>query len=83
MQDKWSYLTSELAERFDMSSNKSGRLVKHLKTPAHGEYRLTTSPHSGKQVEMFVWSQRGCDAVAALLDDNLVLADDTVVPFAP
>ena len=59
MQDKWSYLTSELAERFDMSSNKSGRLVKHLKTPAHGEYRLTTSPHSGKQVEMFVWSQRG------------------------
>ena len=57
--------------------------VRSLGETLEDEYRLTTSPDSGKQVEMFVWSQRRRDAVAALLDDNLVLADDTVVPFAP
>jgi hypothetical protein len=78
------YSTTELAERYDLSPNKFGRVTKHLKTSANGEFRLTTSQHSGKQVEVWAWSQRGCGAVAALLDDTLALADHTVVvPFAP
>lgn len=55
------YTTTELAGEFGVSSQKLGRIAnKYLaKTPENGEYRLSQSQHSSKQVEQFYWNEKG------------------------
>lgn len=55
------YTTTELAVEFETSSQKLGRIAnKYLaKTSEHGEYRLSQSRHSNKQVEQFYWNEKG------------------------
>lgn len=55
------YTTTELAGEFGVSSQKLGRIAnKYLaKAPENGEYRLSQSQHSSKQVEQFYWNEKG------------------------
>lgn len=61
------FTTTQLAANLGMSVQKLSRkeAFKALKTPAHGELRLSKSEHSDKQVEQFHWNAAGHDAVMA------------------
>lgn len=63
------YTATELAEEFGVSANKIGRVANAhgLKTPEFGEYRLSKSKHSARQVEQFHYNERGREALALAL----------------
>lgn len=64
------YSATELAEEFDSTSAMIGRLAtKHnLKVPENGEWRLSKSEYSSKQVETWVYNDAGREAVKNALD---------------
>lgn len=63
--DEKFYTSSELAAEFEMTSAMLGRLANrsNMKVPEFGEYRLSKSRHSDKQVEQWYWNQCGRDAM--------------------
>jgi Rha family phage regulatory protein len=63
--------TTEIAEEFGIAPNTLGGWVGHLKTPEHGELRLTKARHSNKQVDQWFWNAAGAAAVRALLRQRL------------
>lgn len=64
------YSATELAEEFDSTSAMIGRLAtKHnLKVSENGEWRLSKSEYSSKQVETWVYNDAGREAVKNALD---------------
>ena len=67
------WTASELAAEFLVTPQKLGRVanVDGLKTPEYGEYRLSKSRHSNKQVEQFFYNARARKRLAALLNCTL------------
>lgn len=59
------YTTTEIAKGLDSTAQMIGRLANanNLKTEEFGEFRLSKSQHSGKQVEQFYWNAAGRDAI--------------------
>lgn len=55
------WTASDIAKELGVSAQAVGKLAtRHqLKTDQYGEYRLTKSPHSAKQVESFVYNEAG------------------------
>lgn len=55
------FTASDIAKELGVSAQAIGKLAtKHqLKTDQYGEYRLTKSPYSAKQVESFVYNEAG------------------------
>lgn len=55
------YTTTELSGEFGVSAQKLGKIANQylLKTTEHGEYRLSQSKFSSKQVEQFYWNEKG------------------------
>lgn len=64
------YSATELAEEFESTAAMIGRLAtKHnLKVPENGEWRLSKSEYSAKQVETWVYNDTGRDAIRQILD---------------
>ena len=64
IEDKF-YTTTELADELETTSAMLGRLANqnNLKVPEFGEFRLSQSQHSSKQVEQFYWNAAGRDAL--------------------
>lgn len=64
------YSATELAEEFESTAAMIGRLAtKHnLKVPENGEWRLSKSEYSSKQVETWVYNDAGREAVKNALD---------------
>lgn len=63
------YTTTELAEEFESTPAMLGRLANqnNLKVNAFGEYRLSKSQYSSKQVEQFYWNTQGKEAIKDIL----------------
>ena len=63
------YTTTELAEEFESTPAMLGRLANqnNLKINAFGEYRLSKSQYSSKQVEQFYWNIQGKEAIRDIL----------------
>lgn len=63
------YTTTELAEEFESTPAMLGRLANqnNLKINAFGEYRLSKSQYSSKQVEQFYWNTQGKEAIRDIL----------------
>lgn len=63
------YSAGELAEEFGVSATKIGRVANQhgLKTPEFGEYRLSKSRYSAKQVEQFHYNEKGRSALILAL----------------
>ena len=59
------YTSTELAKELDMTSAMIGRLANrdNMKVPEFGEFRLSKSQHSDKQVEQWFWNSAGRDAM--------------------
>lgn len=59
------YTTTELAKELETTSAMLGRLANqnNMKTQEFGEFRLSQSAYSSKQVEQFYWNQSGRDAL--------------------
>lgn len=59
------YTTTEIAKELEIASPVLGRLANqnNLKTQEFGEFRLSQSQHSSKQVEQFYWNAAGRDAL--------------------
>lgn len=59
------YTTTEIAKELDSTAQMIGRLANHhnLKTTDFGEFRLSQSKCSSKQVEQFYWNSKGRDAI--------------------
>lgn len=59
------YTTSELAGEFETTSAILGRLANqnNMRLPEHGEYRLSKSRYSDRQVEQWYWNSAGRDAL--------------------
>lgn len=55
------YTTSELAAEFGISAQMFGKIATRFlaKSPENGEYRLSQSKYSSKQVEQFYWNEKG------------------------
>lgn len=55
------YTTSELAAEFGISAQMFGKIATIFlaKSPENGEYRLSQSKYSSKQVEQFYWNEKG------------------------
>lgn len=55
------YTTTELADEFETTGAMLGRLANqnNMKQPEYGEYRLSKSQHSEKQVEQWYWNEQG------------------------
>lgn len=64
IEDKF-YTTTEIAKELEIASSVLGRLANqnNLKTQEFGEFRLSQSQHSSKQVEQFYWNAAGRDAL--------------------
>ena len=60
---------TEVGRRFGATANAIGRLANAhgLKTAEYGEYVIDKSAHSDKQVQCFLYNQRGVDAIGRLL----------------
>lgn len=63
------YTTTELAEEFESTPAMLGRLANqnNLKINTFGEYRLSKSQYSSKQVEQFYWNTQGKEAIRDIL----------------
>lgn len=63
------YTTTELSEVTLISPQMVGRLANahSMKQEQYGEYRLSKSQHSSKQVEQWFWNQDGFDAMCNLI----------------
>ena len=63
------YTTTELAEEFESTPAMLGRLANqnNLKINTFGEYRLSKSQYSSKQVEQFYWNIQGKEAIRDIL----------------
>lgn len=63
------FTTTDVAEFIGVTANKLGRIANehNMKIPEHGEYRLSKSQHSDKQVEQWHWSARGKYAMEELV----------------
>ncbi len=60
------YTSTELAKQLETTAAMLGRVANknNMKKPdVYGEFRLTTSIHSSKQVEQWYWNQEGVDAM--------------------
>ena len=59
------YTTTEIAKELEIASAVLGRLANqnNLKEPEFGEFRLSQSQYSSKQVEQFYWNSAGRDAL--------------------
>lgn len=59
------YTTTELSKELEIASAVLGRLANqnNLKVPEFGEFRLSQSQYSSKQVEQFYWNATGRDAL--------------------
>lgn len=59
------YTTTEIAKELEIASAVLGRLANqnNLKVPEFGEFRLSQSQYSSKQVEQFYWNSAGRDAL--------------------
>ena len=59
------YTTTEIAKELDSTAQMIGRLANanNLKTEEFGEFRLSKSQYSSKQVEQFYWNAAGRDAI--------------------
>lgn len=64
------YSATELADEFESTAAMIGRLAtKHnLKTPDNGEWRLSKSEYSAKQVETWVYNDAGREAVRHVIE---------------
>ena len=64
------YTTTELADEFETTSAMLGRLANqnNMKQPGHGEYRLSKSQHSDKQVEQWYWNESGRVAMRHIIE---------------
>lgn len=64
------YSTTELAKEFEMTSAMLGRIANsfNLKTNENGEYRLSKSSYSDKQVEQWFWNESGKIALRHAVD---------------
>lgn len=64
------YTTTELADEFETTSAMLGRLANqnNMKQPEHGEYRLSKSQHSDKQVEQWYWNESGRVAMRHIIE---------------
>jgi phage regulator Rha-like protein len=62
-------LAGEVGAMFGVTPNKIGRLANQndMKTPEYGEYRLSKSKHSDRQVETFYYNQAAVDRFEQLL----------------
>lgn len=63
------FLAGEVGALFGVTPNKIGRLANQndMKTPEYGEYRLSKSKHSDRQVETFYYNQAAVDRFEQLL----------------
>ena len=63
------YTTTELAEEFETTSQMLGRLANqnNMKMPEFGEYRLSKSQHSDKQVEQWYWNEAGREGMRDIM----------------
>lgn len=59
------YTTTELAKELETTAAMLGRLANqnNMKTQEFGEFRLSQSAYSSKQVEQFYWNQNGREAL--------------------
>lgn len=59
------YTTTEIAKELDSTAQMIGRLANqhNLKTAEFGEFRLSQSKYSSKQVEQFYWNAAGREAI--------------------
>lgn len=59
------YTTTEIAKELDSTAQMIGRLANqhNLKTTEFGEFRLSQSKYSSKQVEQFYWNAAGREAI--------------------
>jgi phage anti-repressor protein len=66
------YTATELAEEFGVSAQKVGRIATAfgLKNEECGEYRLSKSKYSNKQVEQFYYNEKGRQALAMLFAET-------------
>ncbi|AVR88998.1 BRO-N domain-containing protein [Thauera aromatica] len=62
------YSATEVGERYGITSNMVGRIANEhdLKTSEFGEFRLDKSRHSSKQVESFLYNERGAERVGEI-----------------
>ena len=62
------YTATEIGEMVGMSANMIGRIAvaNNLKTKEYGMYILDKSPHSMKQVNTFVYNERGKDKLVGI-----------------
>lgn len=69
IEDKF-YTTTELADEFETTSAMLGRLANqnNMKLPWHGEYRLSKSQRSDKQVEQWYWNESGRVAMRHIIE---------------
>lgn len=63
------YTASELAAEFGVTPNKIGRIANAcgLKSEEFGEYRLSKSKYSPRQIEQFFYNEKGRAALALML----------------
>lgn len=63
------YTTTELAEATGITPQMVGRLANghSMKRDEFGEYRLSKSQYSAKQVEQWFWNQEGFDAMSNVI----------------
>lgn len=63
------YSATDLANEFGISANKIGRLANGhgLKTQEFGEFRLSKSKYSSKQIEQFYYNDKGKAALALIV----------------
>ena len=66
------WTATDLAKEFSVSANKIGRIANTFgfKAEKYGEYRLSKSLYSAKQVEQFYYNELGREALAAVLLDT-------------
>ncbi len=63
------YTTTELADEFETTGAMLGRLANqnNMKQPEYGEYRLSKSQHSDKQVEQWYWNESGREGMRDII----------------
>lgn len=64
------YTTTELAEEFETTGAMLGRIANQndMKKNEYGEYRLSKSQYSDKQVEQWYWNENGRVAMRHIID---------------
>jgi len=64
------YTTTELAKELEMTGAMLGRIANMhgMKSESYGEYRLSKSQHSDKQVEQWFWNEAGRIAMRDIVD---------------